>query len=147
ICNGFQILTESGLLPGTLLRNKSLHFVCKDVYLRVMNNKTPFTSSLDEGSVIKIPVAHGEGNYFAEPDTIRELEENNRVIFKYSDASGNITESMNPNGSVNNIAGITNDKGNVLGMMPHPERYSDKQLGCDDGLAVFRSIMDNFVNA
>lgn len=143
ICNGFQILTESGLLPGTLLRNRSLHFICKDVYLKVMNKKTSFTSQI-ENDVIKVPVAHGEGNYFAEPEIIQELESENRIVFKYSDENGNIDTKFNPNGSLNNIAGIINKKGNVLGMMPHPERYSDIALGCDDGLAVFKSIISNF---
>ncbi len=143
ICNGFQILTESGLLPGTLLRNKSLEFLCKDVNLRVMNNSTPFTSQLNEGDVITVPIAHGEGNYFAEPDTIKELEDNNRVAFKYCDRDGDILDEANPNGSINNIAGIINEQGNVLGMMPHPERYSDPMLGCDDGLAIFESIANS----
>jgi phosphoribosylformylglycinamidine synthase I len=143
ICNGFQILTESGLLPGTLLRNKSLEFLCKDVNLRVMNNSTPFTSQLNEGDVITLPIAHGEGNYFAEPDTIKELEDNNRIAFKYCDRDGDIVIEANPNGSINNIAGIINEQGNVLGMMPHPERYSDPMLGCDDGLAIFESIANS----
>jgi phosphoribosylformylglycinamidine synthase len=143
ICNGFQILTESGLLPGTLLRNKSLHFICKDVNLKVTNNSTAFTSKIDK-EVIKIPVAHGEGNYFAEKEIIEELENENRVVFRYTDESGNVDAKFNPNGSINNIAGIINKKGNVLGMMPHPERYSDSALGCDDGIKVFESIISNF---
>ena len=140
ICNGFQILTEAGLLPGVLLRNSSLNFVCKDVYLSVVNTSTPFTSTLTPQSVIRIPVAHGEGNYYATDDTIQELESNNRVIFRYSDPEGRITEASNPNGSINNIAGIINARGNVLGMMPHPERYSDALLGCNDGHAIFESL-------
>lgn len=143
ICNGFQILTESGLLPGTLLRNKNLNFICKDVNLKVMNKSTSFTSKIDN-EVINIPIAHGEGNYFAEKEIIDELEQENRVVFRYADESGNISDKANPNGSINNIAGIINKKGNVLGMMPHPERYSDQTLGCQDGLKVFESIISNF---
>jgi phosphoribosylformylglycinamidine synthase len=141
ICNGFQTLTELELLPGTLLRNSSLNFICKDTYLKVMNNSSAFTSKINHEQILKIPIAHGEGNYFAEPDTIAELENEKQIVFKYCDEFGNITESANPNGSLNNIAGIINKKGNVLGMMPHPERYSDKQLGCDDGLQIFESII------
>ncbi len=144
ICNGFQVLTESNLLPGALLKNESLHFICKDVYLKVLNNSTAFTSELEQDQVIRIPIAHGDGNYFADADTIEELESNNRVIFRYSDKDGNITKDVNPNGSINNIAGIINEKGNVLGMMPHPERYSDNQLGCNDGLAIFKSLAKHF---
>jgi phosphoribosylformylglycinamidine synthase subunit PurQ / glutaminase len=143
ICNGFQILTESGLLPGTLQRNQNLDFLCKDVNLKVLNNSTPFTSQLNEGDVITVPIAHGEGNYFAEADTIKELEDNNRIVFKYCEKDGEIDLSANPNGSINNIAGIINEQGNVLGMMPHPERYSDPMLGCDDGLAIFESIANS----
>lgn len=144
ICNGFQVLTEAGLLPGALLRNESLHFICKDVYLKTINNSSAFTNKLALDQVIRIPIAHGEGNYFADPDTIKELEDNNRVIFRYSSPDGIIEQEFNPNGSINNIAGIINDKGNVLGMMPHPERYSDKRLGCDDGLAMFESLNSFF---
>ena len=143
ICNGFQTLTELGLLPGTLLRNSSLNFICKDTYLKVMNNYSAFTSKLKENQVLRIPIAHGEGNYFAEPDTISELELEKRIVFKYSDENGNIIESANPNGSLNNIAGIINKQGNILGMMPHPERYSDEQLGCNDGLKIFESIINS----
>jgi phosphoribosylformylglycinamidine synthase len=140
ICNGFQILTEAGLLPGALLRNNSLHFVCKDVHLKVLNNSTRFTSELKRGGIMRIPVAHGEGNYFARPDQIDELESSGRVVFRYCDTRGEITEAANPNGSINNIAGIINKQGNVLGMMPHPERYSDDMLGCSEGLAIFESL-------
>jgi len=140
ICNGFQTLTEAQLLPGTLLRNTSLNFICKDVYLKVSNNSTAFTSGIKDGSVLRIPVAHGEGNYFAEPDQIDELEASGRVVFRYADEKGNVSEGSNLNGSINNIAGIINDKGNVLGMMPHPERYSDPLLGSDDGLKIFNSL-------
>ncbi len=144
ICNGFQVLTESNLLPGALLRNESLHFICKDVNLKVMNNSTAFTSELKQDQIIRIPIAHGDGNYFADQDTIDKLEANNQVVFRYSDKDGNVTKDVNPNGSINNIAGIINEKGNVLGMMPHPERYSDSQLGCNDGLAIFKSLAKHF---
>jgi phosphoribosylformylglycinamidine synthase len=144
ICNGFQILTESGLLPGTLLRNKSLTFLCKDVNLKVLNNSVAFTSKIELNDMLTIPIAHGEGNYFADEDTIKELEDNNRVVFKYCDANGVINTESNPNGSLNNIAGIVNKNGNVLGMMPHPERYCDSILGRDDGLKVFKSINSFF---
>jgi phosphoribosylformylglycinamidine synthase len=140
ICNGFQTLTEAGLLPGTLLRNKSLNFICADTHLKVMNNSNIFTSLLKTGDVLRIPIAHGEGNYFADEVTLNELEANNQIAFKYCDDKGNLTESCNPNGSMNNIAGIMNKGRNVLGMMPHPERYSDSQLGCNDGLKIFESI-------
>jgi len=140
ICNGFQILTESGLLPGTLLRNNSLKFICKDVNLKVNNNKTPFTSEYNQDDVIKIPIAHGDGNYYASEEKIKELEDYNQIVFRYVDENGNASNNSNPNGSINNIAGIVNKEGNVLGMMPHPERYSDAILGCDDGLTVFKSI-------
>jgi phosphoribosylformylglycinamidine synthase I len=143
ICNGFQILTEAGLLPGALLRNSSLTFLCKDVYLRTENNSTLFTSELSDKEIIRIPIAHGEGNYFADPETIKSLEDNNQVIFRYSENNGFLTDESNPNGSINNIAGIINKKGNVLGMMPHPERYSDEILGCNDGIKIFKSILNN----
>lgn len=146
ICNGFQILTEAKLLPGALLRNKSLSFICKDVYLKVNNSDTPFTNQIKQDSVLRIPIAHGEGNYFADDNTIKSLQDNNQIVFQYSDKIGNITEEANPNGAMLNIAGITNEKRNVLGMMPHPERYSDSILGCDDGINVFRSIT-NFINS
>jgi len=132
ICNGFQILCESGLVPGVLLRNISLKFVCKQVRLKVENNTTEFTSLYEKGQTVTIPVAHGEGNYFAEPDTIKKIEDNGRVVFRYID---------NPNGSMNDIAGLINDKGNVLGMMPHPERVCEAIHGCTDGAAVFASLL------
>lgn len=144
ICNGFQILTEARLLPGALLRNTNMHFICKDIHLSVQNNSVAFTSGMAQGEVIRIPIAHGEGNYFADQDTIKRLEDNGQVIFRYCDQSGAITDEANPNGSINNIAGIVNEKGNVLGMMPHPERYSDALLGCDDGIKVFHSLI-NFI--
>lgn len=143
ICNGFQILTESGLLPGTLLKNSNLKFMCKDVHLNVENNDTIFTKNYEKGQILRIPIAHGEGNYFAEPSVIDELENNNQVVFRYSDSNGIISNDVNPNGSINNIAGIISKNGNVLGMMPHPERYSDSNVGGNDGLAIFNSIANN----
>lgn len=146
ICNGFQILTEAGLLQGALNRNASMKFACKDVFLRVENNQTAFTSCYDFGSVIRMPIAHGEGNFVAEEATIAELEAENRVIFRYSDSAGNITDSANPNGATNNIAGIINKAGNVLGLMPHPERISEEILGGNDGLLIFKSIAENILS-
>ena len=143
ICNGFQILTESGLLPGALLRNENLSFICKDTYLKPINTSSVFTSKLNKDYVIRIPIAHGEGNYFADDNVIKELEDNDRIAFKYATPEGIIEYSANPNGSLNNIAGILNEKKNVLGMMPHPERYSDLILGCNDGINIFRSILEN----
>lgn len=141
ICNGFQILTECNLLPGVLLKNTSLSFICKDVFLKPTAN-TPFTQNLTGNDVLRIPIAHGEGNYFADDDTIKELEDNEQIVFKYCDEYGVISEIANPNGSINNIAGIVNKQKNILGMMPHPERYSDKALGCDDGLKIFNSFIN-----
>ncbi len=146
ICNGFQILTEAQLLPGVLLRNTNMQFICKDVWLTVENTNTPFTNLIEKNTVLRIPIAHGEGNYFADADTIKRLEDNNQVVFRYANPQGEVTDEANPNGSINNIAGIINEKGNVLGMMPHPERYSDKILGCDDGLVIFKSIV-NYINS
>lgn len=146
ICNGFQILTEAGLLPGALLRNQSLSFICKDVFLKVKNNSTPFTNKLDIDYVLRIPVAHGEGNYYIDTDGLKELQDNNQIAFQYCDMNGNVSDESNPNGSLLNIAGITNKNKNVLGMMPHPERYSDIILGCNDGIKVFESI-NEFVNS
>ncbi|MBI3259590.1 MAG: phosphoribosylformylglycinamidine synthase subunit PurQ [Ignavibacteriae bacterium] len=140
ICNGFQILTEAGLLPGVLLQNSGLNFVCRDVFLSVANASTPFTSSYTQNQIIRIPVAHGDGNYYADADTISKLETNNQVVFRYCNADGQLTGEANPNGSINNIAGIINKGGNVLGMMPHPERYADSLLGCADGRGVFQSL-------
>jgi len=140
ICNGFQILLESGLLPGAMLVNRSLQFICKTIYLKTENNKLPFTNKLSKGQVVRIPIAHKEGNYYADQATIKELEDNGQVVFRYCDAEGSIKESANPNGSINNIAGITNKRGNVLGMMPHPERAMESLLGSADGALVFDSI-------
>lgn len=141
VCNGFQILTEAGLLPGVLMRNASLKFVCKEVRLRVENAKTAFTSTYAAGAVIRAPVAHGEGNYFADPETILRLEGDGRVVFRYCDASGETTAQADPNGSVNHIAGIMNERGNVVGMMPHPENLIEPMQGGTDGRGIFESIM------
>lgn len=146
ICNGFQILTECGLLPGVLLRNRSLQFICEDRFIRVENNQTMYTSLYSENQVLRIPIAHAEGNYYADPETIAKLEAENRVIFRYCDAQGNVTPESNPNGAINNIAGIINEAGNVLGMMPHPERLSEVILGGDDGLALFQSMLKTWRN-
>lgn len=143
ICNGFQILTEVGLLPGTLMRNINLNFICKDIFIKVCNNDLVFSKSLSKNEILKIPIAHGDGNYFADTEQIKELVDNNRIVFKYCNELGETKSCYNPNGSIENIAGITNFNGNVLGMMPHPERYSDCILGCDDGLKIFDSIKNN----
>ncbi|MGG6264463.1 phosphoribosylformylglycinamidine synthase subunit PurQ [Leptolyngbya sp. AN03gr2] len=141
ICNGFQVLTEAGLLPGALVRNRDLHFICDRVPLRVERNDLIWTRNYEKGQVIDIPIAHGEGSYYADPDTLKSIEDNNQVLFRYCDSNGNLTDESNPNGSLNHIAGICNRQGNVLGMMPHPERASDRALGCTDGLALFESIL------
>ena len=147
ICNGFQILLETGLLPGVMLKNISLKFVCKDVYLSVENKKTAFTEGIQKDkNVLKIPIAHGEGNYFADKETLNQLIENDQIVFKYSSEDGEITDESNPNGSVMNIAGIINKKGNVFGMMPHPERSSDAILGKTDGSLIFHALANNILN-
>jgi phosphoribosylformylglycinamidine synthase len=147
ICNGFQILLEAGLLPGVMLRNISLQFVCKDVYLSTDNRRTIFTEEIpSDKKAIKIPIAHGEGNYFASDDVLKELQDNNQIVFRYSDADGNVNDEVNPNGSLLNIAGIINKKGNVLGMMPHPERACDSVLGKTDGQFIFKSIINYLTN-
>jgi phosphoribosylformylglycinamidine synthase len=143
ICNGFQILCEAGLLPGALLRNRSLKYVCEHVNIRVERLNTPFTNGYRQGQVLSIPIAHGEGNYFCDEATRGELENQGRILFRYCDAGGAITDESNPNGSINNIAGITNREGNVLGMMPHPERASESALGSSDGRALFLSIAES----
>jgi phosphoribosylformylglycinamidine synthase subunit PurQ / glutaminase len=140
-CNGFQILVEAGLLPGVLLRNSSLMFVCRWVNIRVENSKTVFTGKLKEGDVLRIPVAHGEGSYYCTGDVLRSLEENSQIVFRYCDEEGGVTPESNPNGSVDNIAGICNKAGNVLGMMPHPERCSESILGGSDGRFIFESVI------
>ena len=144
ICNGFQILCESGILPGVLIRNKDLKFRCEMTNLLVQNTDSCFTNRCNLDQVIQVPISHGEGNYFADNDTLDKLENNNQIIFKYSSSTGDVSDINNPNGSVMNIAGIINQKGNVLGMMPHPERVCDPILGGSDGLKIFGSILDNF---
>jgi phosphoribosylformylglycinamidine synthase len=141
ICNGFQILVEAGLLPGALVRNKTIHFICKFVNLRVENADTPFTNQCEFGQVLRIPIAHNDGRYFCDKETLRRLERNGQIVFRYCTPDGEVTEEANPNGSVGNIAGIVNEKGNVLGMMPHPERASERLLGSEDGLFIWRSIL------
>ena len=138
ICNGFQILTESGLLPGALIRNTGLRFLCKTVPLKVDKHVAPWTGF--DAEVLRVPIAHGMGNYFIDPDGLKRLEDNGQVAFRYSDESGSVNDEANPNGSLNNIAGITNEAGNVLGMMPHPERCSEEILGNTDGLSVWKSV-------
>lgn len=140
ICNGFQILTEAGLLPGALIRNASLTFVCKTVHLKVENAKSAFTSAVTKGAVLSIPVAHGEGRFTAPEDVLNRLESENRIVYRYCDAEGHVTDAANPNGSLRNIAGIINEGGNVMGLMPHPERAADAVLGSVDGLSVFVSM-------
>ena len=141
ICNGFQILTESGLLPGALLHNTNNKFICKNIFLKIENNKTLITNQYN-GQAIKIPIAHGEGRFFADEKTIKGLEENNQIIFRYCDENGEVSESSNPNGSLSNIAGICNKEKNVFGMMPHPERAADHLLNNTDGVNLFKSILN-----
>jgi phosphoribosylformylglycinamidine synthase len=147
ICNGFQILCEAGLLPGALIRNRSLKFASREVVLRVESADTPFTTAYRPGQLLRIPIAHGEGCYIAEPDVLAELEATGRVVFRYVDAAGSPTPEANPNGSLNNVAGIVNERGNVLGMMPHPERAVSELLGSTDGMGLFRSLADHLVRA
>ena len=144
ICNGFQILTESGLLPGALLHNTSNKFICKNVFLKINNTNTLVTNSYEK-NVIKVPIAHGEGRFFADENTMKDLKQNDQIIFKYCDSNGEVLESSNPNGSLENIAGICNKEKNIFGMMPHPERAADVILSNTDGVALFKSIM-NFLN-
>ncbi|HLL46354.1 MAG TPA: phosphoribosylformylglycinamidine synthase subunit PurQ [Longimicrobiaceae bacterium] len=147
ICNGFQILCEAGLLPGALIRNRSLKFASRTVHLRVENADTPFTTAYAPGQVLRIPIAHGEGCYIAEPETLARLETEGRVVFRYVDTAGSPTPEANPNGSLNNVAGVVNERGNVLGMMPHPERAVSGLLGSEDGMGFFRSLADHLVRA
>ena len=142
ICNGFQILCEAELLPGVLLPNDHLQFRCQWTTLRVENAETAFTGAASVGQTLRVPISHGEGNYFAEPAIIEQMEEQSRIIFRYSTPEGSITREANPNGSLNNIAGIINERGNVLGMMPHPERCCDALLGGEDGKFIFQSMID-----
>lgn len=145
ICNGFQILTEAGLLPGVLMRNKNLKFICKGTHLKVENNTSPFTSGYKKGEVVDIPIAHADGNYYAAPDALKELEDGGRIAFRYSTPEGDVTEGANPNGACMNIAGVLSAKGNVLGMMPHPERACESELDSTDGRKVFESILKGFL--
>jgi phosphoribosylformylglycinamidine synthase subunit PurQ / glutaminase len=145
ICNGFQVLLEAGLLPGAMLRNNVLQFRCEYVHVKVEETDTPFTAACSAGQVLRIPIAHGEGNYYAEPDVIARLEKNRQIIFRYATASGEITAEANPNGSVNNIAGICNEARNVAGLMPHPERACELAVGSADGLVLFESAVKALV--
>lgn len=141
ICNGFQVLLEAGLLPGAMLRNRSLRFACKFVHLKTENPKTIFTNRLQKDEVLSIPIAHGEGNYFCDEKTLEELEAENRILFRYSSEEGKLGNEFNPNGSLSHIAGIMNKRGNVLGMMPHPERASETVLGSEDGRKIWESLL------
>jgi phosphoribosylformylglycinamidine synthase subunit PurQ / glutaminase len=147
VCNGFQILCESGLLPGVLMRNTALKFICKDVYLRVERSDTPFTRGYNAGQVIRVPVAHGEGNYIADADTIARLEGEGRVLYRYVAPDGRLDELWNVNGATNSIAGIVNARGNVLGMMPHPENHVEVAIGSTDGRGLFAGLADHFKQA
>ena len=141
ICNGFQILTEAGLLPGALLHNETRKFICRNIYLKPQTTQSLLTAQLDQQQALKIPIAHGEGNYFADADVIKAINDNDQVLFRYCDEAGNITTDANPNGSLQNIAGVTNTGRNVFGLMPHPERAADSLLANEDGLALFESIL------
>ncbi len=143
ICNGFQILLEAGLLPGAMLRNQGLRFICRQVQIRVETTKTPFTAAAQLGQVLRLPIAHGEGNYFCDAETLRELERFEQIVFRYTDARGRQDPGANPNGSLAGIAGISNRERNILGLMPHPERASEAQLGSADGLVIFRSLVES----
>lgn len=141
ICNGFQILTEAGLLPGALLHNNNRKFICRNIHMIAQTGDSLVTAQIDPQRALKIPIAHGEGNYFAEPEVLKQLNDNNQVLFRYCDEAGNITTDANPNGSIENIAGVTNANRNVFGFMPHPERAADSLLANQDGLAIFESIL------
>ena len=141
ICNGFQILLEAGFLPGAMLRNKTLSFICKHVYLRCENDKTSFTNKMKKGDTFSIPIAHGEGNYHCDDDTLKRLQDQDRILFRYASEKGDVGDEFNPNGSRDHIAGIMNEKGNVLGMMPHPERASEMILASEDGRKIWESLM------
>jgi phosphoribosylformylglycinamidine synthase I len=142
ICNGFQVLLEAGLLPGAMLRNRDLKFHCEHVHVRVEHTDTPFTFACRRGQVLRIPIAHGEGNYFAEPDVIARLEANRQIIFRYTNAAGELSDASNPNGSAAAIAGLCNDARNVVGLMPHPERACEAALGSADGRILFESVVE-----
>lgn len=141
ICNGFQILTEAGMLPGALLVNRDLAFICRPVHIRVEKNDTPFTNKNEVGQALEIPIAHYEGRYYLPEDELAQLENNGQVVFRYCDKNGVVGEGSNPNGAINDIAGIANERGNILGMMPHPERYTDALLGGDDGNSLWLSVV------
>jgi len=143
VCNGFQILTEAGLLPGSLLRNTGQKFVCKNIYIKPQTNSASITAKLNLNKAYKIPVAHAEGRYYADTKTLKQLNENDQIIFRYCDENGEITKETNPNGSLENIAGISNKSKNVFGLMPHPERAADNVLGNNDGVAIFESILNH----
>ena len=145
ICNGFQILLEIGLLPGAMMRNRDLSFICEDVYVKVENAATPFTNACKSGQILKLPIAHAEGNYYTDPVTLSSLQANAQIVFRYCTADGRATSGANPNGSLDNIAGIRNSDGTVLGLMPHPERCMESVLGNEDGLNLFRSILNSFL--
>jgi phosphoribosylformylglycinamidine synthase I len=147
VCNGFQIACEAGLLPGALMRNAQLRFICRDVYLRVERSDTPFTRGYNAGQVIRVPVAHGEGNYIADGETIAQLEGEGRVVFRYSSPDGIVDSNWNHNGAMNAIAGIVNERGNVLGLMPHPENHVEAIMGCTDGRGLFAGLVDHFQKA
>ena len=145
ICNGFQILTESGLLPGALIRNMNQQFICRDVNLKVLNNQTPFTHLCEKNEILRVPIAHGEGNYYCSTEVMEELEENAQVVFRYCTSEGLESQEANPNGSIDNIAGIINKQGNVLGMMPHPERNAENMIGNGDGKKILTSLVADFL--
>lgn len=147
ICNGFQILLESGLLPGAMLKNKGLKYVCRHVHIRVESADTPFTSAAQKGAILHIPIGHMEGNYFVDNTTLENMERNRQVIFRYCTPQGEISEAANPNGSISNIAGICSEQRNVLGMMPHPERASEALLGSEDGVVIFKSMVSSLAAA
>jgi phosphoribosylformylglycinamidine synthase I len=146
ICNGFQILAEAGLVPGILLRNTTQKYICKNIYLKPANNTTQFTTNLDLKKAYKIPIAHGEGRYYAKPEVLKELNDNQQILFRYCDAQGKITDEANPNGSLENIAGVCNANKNVFGMMPHPERAADTMLGNTDGRFLLDSLLVKIAN-
>jgi len=141
ICNGFQMLLELGILPGAMLRNRDLSFICEDRYIRVENADTPFTNQCKPGQILRLPIAHAEGNYYTNPVTLSALQANAQIVFRYCDREGQVTSQANPNGSLDNIAGIRNPAGNVLGLMPHPERGAEHLLNNEDGVCLFRSMI------
>ena len=147
VCNGFQILCESGLLPGVLMRNARLKFICKDVHLRVERSDTPFTRGYNIGQIIRVPIAHGEGNYEADEETLKQLEGDGRVLYRYCSADGAVDERANINGAAHSIAGIVSDRGNVLGMMPHPENHVEDIMGCTDGRGLFAGLVEHLERA